>query len=114
GERTARRVEETRRGDEKDVTGCHRNRERAAIQAALQRLNLKGDAIVIDTITAMQARATIFSRIIKANPWAEIIRVPAALPMQERQNNRIELADAADVLDVGIEFIPQANIQSEL
>ena len=34
--------------------------------------------------------------------------------MQEGQDDRIELIDAADVFDVGIKFVPESKIQGEL
>ena len=48
-------------GMKKSVPGAHFNRQRAPIQTTLQRLNLQCYAIVVDAITAVNARAPIFA-----------------------------------------------------
>ena len=46
-----------RRIEEEDVARAHLDRQRAAIQAALERLDLQRDAVVVDPVTAVHARA---------------------------------------------------------
>ena len=62
----------------------------------------------------METGAPVFGCVIKANTQAKVVGVPAALAMQERQDDRIELIDAADVFDVSIKFVPESEIQGEL
>ena len=84
----------------------HFNRQGPPIQATLQRLNLQRYTIVVDSIAAMNACVPIFRRVIETDARAKVVSVSSAFPMQERQNERIELTGAADVFDIGIEFVP--------
>ncbi len=61
----------------------------------------------------MKARMSVFQRVIEAKARTEVVGVSSSLPVQKRQDQRIELTCAADVFYIGIQFVPQANIQRE-
>jgi len=96
-----------RRGSPQYKTGDRRNfnLQGASIQTAFQRLNLQRYPIVVDTIATVNARLSIFHRVIEAKTRAEVVGVSSSLPTEERQDDRVELTCAADVFDIGIQFV---------
>ena len=57
--RRERRELPGRRIEEEHVAGAHLDRQRAAVEAALERLDLERDAVVVDAVAAVHARAAV-------------------------------------------------------
>jgi len=97
---------------EEKIAGTNLNRQRATVKTALERLDFESDAVVINAVSAVNTRAQVRRRIIKADARREVVRVFSSRAVQERKNQRIQLVCATDVFDVGIELIAQPKIQS--
>ena len=96
------------------IAGPYFDRQRATVQAAFERLDLKGNPVVIDPVSAAHARLAAAGCPIEPQPRAEVVRVARASPAQERLHQRVDLAGSADVLDVGVQLVTQADVQREI
>ena len=88
--------------------------KRAPVEPALQRLDLEGHPIVIDAIAAVDAGAAVPSGPIETEARPPVVLVTPAPSAEEREDERIQLVGAADVLHIGVQFITQAEVQREL
>ncbi len=73
--------------DEEDVARTYLDGQGAAVETALERLNLQGDAIVVEAVAAAHARASIGGRPVEANARAQVVRVTPARAADERQHD---------------------------
>jgi hypothetical protein len=53
-------------------------------------------------------------RPVESNPWRPVVRVALALVGHKRQNDRIELVDPTDVIDVCIDLVSKPDVQRQL
>src|SRR5207237_9414927 len=82
-ELAARGVEQTRRRDEEEIAGAHLDGQRATVEAALQGLNLKRHAVVVDAVAAVDARVPVSCGPVEADARGEVVFVGAAVAGQE-------------------------------
>ena len=108
-----RRKAAGRRVEEEDVPGAHFDRQRAPVQPALERLDLQRDAVVVDAVAAAHARPAVAGRPVEPDPRAEVVPIARARALQERLHDRVDLVDAADVLDVGVDLVPEPEVQRQ-
>ena len=102
------------RGVEKeDVASADLDRQRAAVEPAFERLNLQDDAVVVDAVAAAHEQAG-HAAPGKADPRREVVEIALALASHERLHDRVQLAGAALVVDVGVDLVTQAHVQLQL
>ena len=119
GERIGDRRRERRelagvRVEEEHVAGLHLDRQRPPVEAALERLDLQRDAVVVDAVAAVDAEPAVAGRPVEADARAEVVAVALPLALQERLDDRVDLVVAADVLDVGVRLPAQPEVQREV
>ena len=102
------------RPEEEHVAGAHFDRQRAAVEAALERLNLERDAVEVDAVAAVEAALAVGRGPVEADTRPEVVQVPAAFAFQERLHDWVDLVVAGDVLDVGVQLVPQPEIEREV
>src|SRR5262249_3870693 len=90
------------------------NRQRAAVKPALERLDFQSHSVVVNTVARVDTRVCISRRVVKPNAWRKIVFVSAARSLEKRENEWIQLIDAADVLHISVEFVSQSEIQREI
>src|SRR6185503_18304277 len=59
------RIEKKRRWDKEQIAGADLNRQRTSVEATLQCLNLQRDAIVVNAVARMNARAHVAGRVVE-------------------------------------------------
>ncbi len=119
GERVGDARRKRRQGGTEDLeedraTRAHFDRQRAAVEAALERLNLERDAVEVDAVAAVDAALAAGRGPVEADARPEVVQVPAAFAFQERLHDWIDLAVAGDVLDVGVQLVPQPEVNREV
>ena len=112
--RRERRKLPGRRIEEEHVARAHFDRQRATVEASLERLDLERDAVVVDPVAAVHARATAPRGPVETDARSEVVQVLLPLALQERLHQRVDLVHAADVLDVGVELVAQAEVEREV
>ena len=98
-----------RRIEEEHVAGTDLDRQRAAVEPALERLDLQHDAVVVDAVAAANDETAIGRVPGKADPRPEVVQIALPLVRDERQHDRIELVDAALIVDLGVDLVAQAR-----
>ena len=72
------------------------------------------DAVEVDAVAAVDAALAVGGRPVEADARPEVVQVPAAFAFQERLHDRIDLVVAGDVLDVGVQLVPQPEVDREV
>ena len=97
--------------EEEHVAGPDFDGQRPAVQTALERLNLQHDPVVVDPISAAHQQPVVRRRPGKSDTWREVVRVTGSFACYERKHDRVEIADPALIVDLGIDLISQSEIQ---
>ena len=100
--------------EEEDVAGAHLDRQRAPVEAALERHDLERDPVVVEAEAAVQLQRRGLVGPGEAEPRAEVVEVASALALVEGRHDRVGVGVARDVLDVGVELVAQAEVEREL
>ncbi len=99
---------------EEQVARTHLDRQRAAVEPALERLDLQRDAIEVDAVAAVDAGPAARRGPVEADARPEVVQVPAAIADKKRLHDRVDLVVAADVLDVGVQLVPQPKVDRQV
>ena len=99
---------------EEDVAGPHFDRQRAAVEAALERDDLERDAVVVEAPAAVQLEGAALAQPLEADARPEIVVVALPVALQKGLHDRVDVAVARDVLDVGVDLVAQARVEREL
>jgi hypothetical protein len=100
--------------DEERVPRPDLDRQGPAVEAALQGDDLERHPVVVDAVAPVDARASLFCRPVESDAGGPVVAVALAVALQERLRERIDLVVSADVLDVGVQLIAEADVQGEL
>ena len=100
-----------RRIEEEHVAGTHLDGQRAAVEPALERLDLQHDAVVVEAVAAANDETAIGRVPGEADPRPEVVQIALPLVRDKRQHDRVELVDAALIVDLGVDLVAQAEIQ---
>ena len=100
--------------EEEHVAGPHLDRERAAVESPLERLDLERHTVVVDAVAPVHARAPRPGRPVEAEARSQVVEIAPALALEERRHDRVDLVHAADVLDVRVDLVPQAGIDRQV
>ena len=98
---------------EEYVARAHFDRQRAPVQPPLERLQLERHTVVVDAVAPVDARPAQPRRPVESKPRPDVVQILPARALQERLDQRVDVGDAADVLDIGIELVPHAEIERQ-
>ena len=96
-----------------DVAGGYVERQRAAVEALFERHDFQRDAVVVNTVAAMDGEVRI-ERVVEADSRTPVIQIVVACALIKRLHQRIALAIPAQVIEVCIRLPAQAEIESEV
>ena len=85
-----------------------------AVESALQRVNFQRDPVVVNAVAAMNAEAEFAVAQLKPTRGPQLLDGLVARSVKERQQDGIDLVVVTQVIHVGINFIAQSQVQSEL
>jgi hypothetical protein len=68
---------------EEDVPRAHFNRQRPTIEAALERLNLQGNAVVVDAVAGVHARVPVTGRPVEPTLGPKLFRSLPRVPVRK-------------------------------
>ena len=91
------------------LPGADLDRQRAPIESALERLDLQHDPVVVQAVPAAHEQAAVGRIPGEAGARSEVVQVALPLVVHERQDDRVELVDAALVVDLGVDLITQPD-----
>lgn len=96
-----------------DVAGGDVKRESTAVEAFLERHDFESDAVVVDTVAAVNAEVGI-EGVVEADARSPVVVFAVAGALIERLNDGVALRVPAQVVEIGIHLPAKAEIESEV
>ena len=98
----------------KTLPGANLDRQRASVEAALERLDLERDTVVVDAVAAVDAGAGAAGSPVEPDTRPRLFMSRLRSPSRNGRTIGLISSYAADVLDVGVELVAQADIERQI